>query len=308
MTVAKTTTKKKATAKKAPSERTKKKLCLSCLQERYQIDHFYASPDKNLNADGRIPYCKECVAKQIDFTQVDTLIDTLRRIDRPFIKKDYVDALSFENPFGEYMKRLGMRHNIEKNYSHSEFDGDLSHHKDKTIEDVKAELNGNKEIKFEITPELYMKWGTGYEDEEIYHLEEFFNRMKASNRIETPQHIESLKLLAKINLKQNQALDNNDTTAFSKLNQQYNKTLQDAKLRPIDTQGSSSEAGIVSFSQIYEKVEEYGFIPKHQVEATQDIVDGTILHVENYTRRFLNMQVVSEPTGETPKVEDYNNE
>ena len=132
--------------------------------------------------------------------------------------------------------------------------------------------------------------------------------MKATNRIETPQHIESLKLLAKINLKQNQALDNNDTTAFSKLNQQYNKTLQDAKLRPIDTQGSSSEAGIVSFSQIYEKVEENGFIPKHKVEATQDIVDGTILHVENYTRRFLNMQVVSEPTGETPKVEDYNNE
>lgn len=246
-----------------------------------------------------------CLEEIANIEVVETFIDVLRRIDRPFIKSEYDASIAHSKAsFGEYMRRMAMKQNRELTYSDSQFSDDLSKFASKDAKELNKKIELTDVIKFKITPELLSKWGNGYSETDIYQLEQFYHDMKDANSITTPQHIVSLKLLCKLSVKQNQALDDGDFGAFKNLNTQYNMVLKDSGFRPIDKKGSNESVGIRSFSQIWEEIEKDGFIPKHNIDETQDIVDKTILHMENYTRQFLNMQTVSTPTGETPKVDD----
>lgn len=292
------TVKNKVTTKKS-------KVCTCCNIDKELVANYYLASDDFVHSDGRVHICKECFISKVDYNNVDSLIDMLRRIDRPFMIALYENSKKEKNPLGIYMKNIAMPQNLGKTYMDSQFNEKLEKYVPKDeINDFNSE-EIKESIKFKVTPDLIIKWGERYSEAEIFQLEEFYKRMERANSISTPQLRENLKVLCKLNLKQNNALDEDNHAAFKNLNTQYANVLKDSGFRPIDKQGSNETVGIRSFSQIWEEIEKDGFIPKHKVETTQEIVDDTILHMENYTRRFLNMQTVSEPTGETPSVMSY---
>lgn len=284
------------------------KACCKCFKTKNTKDNYYLASDDKINTDGRLSICKSCLEGIANFTVVEEFIDALRRIDRPFIKADYEASLSHNNPFGEYMRRMGMRQNREFTYADSQFDEDLSKFATKNSNDLNRKFEVGEVIKFKITPELIAKWGSGYSETDFYQLEQFYVEMRGSNDIATPQHLESLKLLCKLNLKQNKALDDGDFTAFKNLNTQYNTVLKDSGFRPIDRQSSGESSGVRTFSQIWEEIERDGFIEPYPYKEKQDIVDKTIMYMSNYTRKLMNMSSLVEPQEDTPKVDGDDNE
>lgn len=284
------------------------KACSKC-EENKQLKSYYLASDKIIHSDGRLSICKTCLDELVDMFVPETLVEVLRKIDRPFIKTEYVASLSMANPFKEYMRRLAMRHNINLTYKDSMFDDDdFSKYKVKTINDLNKSYDVEDVVSFKVTPEIIAKWGSGYSETDLFRLEQFYSEMKQSNDITTPQHLESLKLLCKLNLKQNNALDSGDSSTFAKLNTQYNKILQDSGFRPIDRQSSGESAGIRTFSQIWEEVEKEGFIEPYPYKESQDIVDRTIMYMGNYTRKLLNFNSMTEPPEDTPKVDGDDDE
>lgn len=281
------------------------KECSKCLKEKNVERDFYLASSDLISSDHRMTICKDCLFGMVNMKDPESLANAMRAVDRPFMKGDYDDAITKDNPFGYYMRMLGTRQNRYRTYLDSDFQGALPELEAEEYKDNKEKVYSAEEmVRFKVTPDLILKWGDGLNESDIYQLESFYNSMMESNSIETPQHIESLKLLCKVNLAQNKALNEGSITEFKNLNMQYNVVLKDSGLRPIDRQSGGESSGIRSFSQIWEEIEKDGFIPKHNVDVTQDIVDKTIMYTENYTRRLLNAEVLSEPPKDTPKVDE----
>lgn len=289
------------------NKKAEKKCCSRCTEEKPNKD-FYMSSDDLINNDGRLGICKVCLEEITDFNDVESFIDILRRIDRPFIKSEYETSLSYNNPLGEYMRRIGMPQNRKRTYMDSIFDGDLNKFAVKTSKDLNKKIDVEDVVKFKITPDLIVKWGSGYNEAELFVLEEFYKRMETSNSITTPQHKENLKLLCKLNLKQNKALDDGDSGTFAKLNTQYNNILRDSGFRPIDKVSGGESSGVRTFGQIWEEIERDGFIEPYPYQEKQDIVDRTIMYMGNYLHKLLNIQTMSSPPSDTPNANEKGEE
>lgn len=289
---------------KQPTE----KICSKCLIHKNIKREFYLAANDFINADNRLPICKECLSSLVDMQNVESLINVMRAVDRPFLKSTYDGSLTKPNQFGEYMRMLATPQNREKTYLHSEFEGNHEEFIPKTVSELNKAGKAKEDISFKITPDLVIKWGGNFSDSEIYQLESFFVAMNEANDITTPQHVESLKLLCKLNVLQNKALEEGSVTDFKNLNTQFNKLMETSGLRPIDRKSSGESAGIRTFSQIWEEVEKEGFIEPYPYQERQDIVDKTIMYLGNYTRKLVNMQSMSQPPEDTPKVEDGDDE
>ncbi|MFS0643687.1 hypothetical protein [Siminovitchia sp. 179-K 8D1 HS] len=283
-------------------QKQNRKICSKCEKEKSATD-FYLSANNIINADGRLPICKTCLESVAHFDDIERFIDVCRMIDRPFIRSEYAASFTAKKPFGEYFRRIGMPQNKSKTYLNSEFDGNFSDKVAKPSSEVNKRYDASDLIDFKVTSDIVVRWGNGYSEQELYQLESFYESMIRANDITTPQHVEQLKLLCKLNLEQNKALDEGRINDFKNLNTQYNKVLENSGFRPIDRKSGGESVGIRTFSQIWEEIEKDGFIEPYPYQEKQDIVDKTIMYMGNYTRKLVNMQSMSEPPEDTPKVD-----
>lgn len=283
------------------------KTCSKC-QTNKKTKDYYLAANNIINTDGRLPICKECVVSLIDMNNIESLINTMRMIDRPFIKKRYDEAMTKDNPFGYYIRMIGSPQHREWTYLDSEFEGHLEEFQPESSKSLNKSKSVEDVVKFKITPDIMLKWGSGYTESELYQLETFYEDMMTANDVSTPQHKEYLKLICKLNLEQNKALSAGEVTAFKNLNTQYNTMIKDSGFRPIDRKSGGESAGIRTFSQIWEEIEKDGFIEPFPYQEKQDIVDKTILYMGNYTRQLVNMQSMSEPPDDTPQIEESDSE
>lgn len=282
---------------------TESKVCSCCNKNKKTKDNYYMTHSAVIHSDGRLGICKLCLESAANFEDVESFVDILRQIDRPFLRPEY-EASKLKGGFGEYMRRLAMRQNRTFTYLDSVFEGTLEHKQAKSAKEMDKKILIKDVVNFKVTPAMVTMWGNGYNESDIFQLQQFFNEMKDANSISTPQHKEQLKLLCKVNLEQNKALEEKRFGEFKTLNQQYNNILRDSGFRPIDKQSGGESVGIRTFSQIWEEIERDGFIEPYPYEEKQDIIDKTIMYMGNYTRKLLNMQSMSEPPDDTPLVDE----
>lgn len=279
-------------------KKVKRKVCSKCQKEKRVTEDFYLASSTLIHSDSRLGICKDCLDSIIDYDNPQTLINAMRGIDRPFLRDEYEGSKQSNKnkPFREYMRRLAMRQNRNLTYDDSEFEPSSNYK-------PKKNLNGISNTK-DVNDEMVIKWGSNYSQEDINKLEQFYNDMIEANEITTPQHKAQLKLLCKLELEQNKALENGNIRDFKDINTQYNKLMENSGFRPIDRQGGDESTGLRTFSQIWEEIEKDGFIKPVEIEEHQDIVDKTIMYMSNYTRKLLNMQSLDAPPPDTPKADD----
>lgn len=278
------------------------KECSRCRTNKKTTDNYYLAANDIIHKDHRIGICKACLDEIVVFKDTEKFVDILRMIDRPFIRSEYESSLTQKNPFPYYMTRIAMKQNRTLTYLDSSFEQTLIEKQPKSADDLNKKVKATDLVKFKITAETVIKWGSTYSEQDLFNLEQFFTSMKDANSITTPQHIEQLKLLCKVNLEQNKALEDKRFGEFKTLNQQYNNILRDSGFRPIDKKSGGESSGLRTFSQIWEEIERDGFIEPYPYEEKQDIIDRTIMYIGNYTRKLLNMQSMSEPPEDTPKM------
>src|SRR5690606_7065482 len=72
---------------------TNKKICVSC-DRSLSIDvNFYLS-NNPLHTDGRFPSCKDCVRRLIDYTDLQTILNVLMQMNRPYISEMWERSLN----------------------------------------------------------------------------------------------------------------------------------------------------------------------------------------------------------------------
>lgn len=279
-------------------KKVQKKPCIQCKKDKALNREFYQT-NNPLFPDGRLPICIQCLVKLIDERDVSTLIDVLRKIDKPFIKKAWESAKKSEqNTCRAYFRQI----NSLKDYKDLTFaDSDNT---DSDYDDVDFEVaitTGNGISEDEEVRMLKAKWGDKYKIDELKRMEEFYGDMMRSNDIVDPHHKEMLKDLCKLNIEKERALSEGNAKVYRDLSNVYKDILKDSGLRPVDKQGSNEQRGIRNFGTIWAEVEKRGFIEPWPVDVSQDIIDAELLFYINHVRKFNNMEELLDPPEDIPK-------
>lgn len=285
-----------------------KKYCNTCERDKNVTD-FYVSGNK-FDADGRFGVCKPCLKKNIDYSNMQTVKDALLQMNRPFIASIWKSAieeatLKRQDIFGLYIKTIQLKKFKDLTWN----DSVLNELTSKLVqeEDLTVEKNTHNTI-FEVTSEMIMRWGSNYEQLDYAKLEDFYQKMKTSNKIETPSDETYLKKLSVISLKMDKELEKGNYGQVKQLGDLFSKYMADSKFRASDKTEADKTGGIRNFSTIYAELEKDDHIPPweefRKVKGiSQDLVDETIMHIENFTLRLNKIERMTSPPSDTPKVE-----
>lgn len=258
---------------------------------------------------GKVPICKKCLAKMIDYNDMNTVYTVFQTMDIPFYYNRWEETKekSPDNIFGNYvrMANSGINEFSGARWKDSIFDKNEDNSINEPYSFDKAERELLKE--FKPTKEMLIRWGTKYRPEQYIKLEDFYKSMKEKNVIETPQDIDYLKKLAVISLKMDEELENSNYSQAKQLGDLFSKYMADSKFRATDKTEDDKTGGIRSFSTIFAEVESDDFIPpwdyyRKLKGISQDIVDKSIMHMENFSCRLNKIEKMTEPPMDTPKL------
>ena len=214
------------------------KVCSQCKRPK-KLTEYYMAASTLINADGKLCICSSCLVSIVDYEDRTSVKNVLRMIDRPFLINDYIESpdSNKNNPFREYMRRLGMRQNREKTWLDSDFGGMDDHLNSEDLNSMKVELEFEQDDNVSL-PELIKFFGRGFETEDYYWLndeyEDFLNRYECDSK--------GMELLIKeICLTQ---LDIKKRRAKNEKVDQQLKTLQDllgsSNLKPVQETGANA--------------------------------------------------------------------
>lgn len=256
--------------------------------------------------DGKSPMCKKCIKSSINYDDIRTVHNVLRAMDTPFIIDLWERGEGKKGDrFGNYLRNL----NLLTNNKDLTWDDSVFEHTSHESSIQEESLPQMPSINFQVTPNMIMRWGHKYQLDDYIKLEEFYHSMKDMNKIETPQDETYLKKLAVISLKMDQELESGNYGQVKQLGDLFSKYMADSKFRAMDKTEADKTGGIRTFGSIYAEVEKDDHIPpwEHYRKIkgiTQDIVDQTIMHIENFTLRLNKIERMIEPPDDTPKIED----
>lgn len=277
----------------------RKYYCVGC-GISHPAGNFYKSSLSD-HANGRLFYCKDYMKEKCydskNNLDEEAFVKMLRQLNVAYLP-DLVKASieSGKDIIGAYFST----YNGLNQYKGMTWDDGVAL-EELVFEDDESIQNTPDVDDFVVTPIMVDRWGISYTKKDIKYLERFYNDIKRTHNIVTPQHDRALIMICKLQHKMDAFLDADDIKAYSNHHKEYQKLMETSGLRPIDKTGMDEETGMRSFSQIFEEVERDGFIKPDKTKASQDIVDRTIQYIMNYTLKLLNQNALSEPPIDTPK-------
>lgn len=289
-----------------------RKVCTSCGKQKVLTNYY--STNSKMFSDGKVPICKPCIQDQIDENDTGSIKRILRQIDKPFIHNLWQDCLEDEREtFGWYMRMINSlpqykKMTYEDSVNPKENDSERSRSKTNDVEDIE-EIKDDDGESIKITENIKAKFGSGYTNREYLQMEKFYQDMMRTHEINSPQHKEILIEMAQLNVEKKRLREEQNYADYKRLSDAYKDMMKDAGFRPADRVSGSEATGLRTFSQMFEEIEKDGFIEPTPIEVHEDVLDRMIIYMGNYTRRLLNMDIMTTPPEDfDEKVKGENNE
>lgn len=137
---------------------------------------------------------------------------------------------------------------------------------------------------------LTLKWGKTYKPYEWVQLEQYYQEMMESFDIQTPSHIDYLKLICKTSLKAHQLIDLGDIEGFQKMSKVYDTLMKSAKFTAVQNKAESGEF-IDSIGELVLLCEREGFVPRFYTAEPKDKVDETLRDMRGYTNTLVTEEM-----------------
>lgn len=137
---------------------------------------------------------------------------------------------------------------------------------------------------------LTIKWGKTYRPYEWVQLEQYYQEMLEAFDIQTPSHIDYLKLICKTSLKAHQLIDLGDIEGFQKVSKVYDTLMKSAKFTAAQNKAESGEF-VNAISEFVLLCEQQGFIPRYYTDGPQDKVDRTLEDLRGYTHTLVTEEL-----------------
>lgn len=256
----------------------KKKTCLHC-QNDYVMTGFYMSNSK-MHSDGRIPICKKCLRDMTDFTDADSLQNTLRQIDKPFVADIWENMIqSGKENFGLYMKNIGLQQYRYWTWDDSDF-GHLNE---------RVRTNSGETLTSEEIEKLEDDWGYGFKPQELIYFERKYESLINNYPAKTSLHEEALRAYCVYKVRAEIETANGNVKDAKEWATLAQKQGEIAKINLNKLTKSDLSQGLDGFSQLARMVEQaVDIIPilPEFIEKPKDKIDFAIWCYINYERRL----------------------
>jgi hypothetical protein len=263
-----------------------KRICTKCEKPKSDI-YFYVSYSPLHN--GKIPVCKSCILEQLDIDNIESVKDTLRMVDRPYLHFLWISSLdeaqeAKKKPFGILMKNLGMKQYRYLTWKDSDFS-----EKESNLDETNENNHISKRSKFVVTEDVIDKWGDGYIPEEYHNFERKYDRLIKNYGEKTALHTEGLLSYIRFRVKEEMATAKGLVKDAKEWGVMASKAATDAKINVSQLSKSDISGGVDVLAQLFEAVEtEIGIIPHLPKVLAQpyDDADLIIWANINYYRRL----------------------
>ena len=308
-------TKRKPAPKTADTIKEKKRideknltLCMAC--NKYKLPaEFYVSYNVNRDKSGYLPFCKDCLKAMCMDRKGDIdkqkFLEMLKTIDKPYIQAVWRNMVARGGDVvGKYLRTTNMKQYRDLTWEQ----GDLHLLNDDEAK-VKPQLGmaartstGVSEKKdnvsinpteaqkfknFKVTNEMIALFGTGYSDEEYFHMWNKYNFLKANYVGDTSMHTEALVTYVRYKVKEEMAIVANlpqDAKVWGDLAM---KQAERAKINPNQFSKADLQGGLTTIGEIAQAVEQntdiIPILPQFKYRPN-DAVDFCIWNYINYAR------------------------
>ena len=207
-------------------------------------------------------------AGQIPEAQYKTLISTVAQKEEMESNPNYIQALMNGANGGIY--------GVPENQQYI---------KAEDLPDLAAELTQEDKIY------LAMKWGRLYQPDEWVELEKTYNEYMESFDVQETDSRNNIILICKTFHKMNQAVDNGDFDAYTKLNRTYESLRKTAKLTAAQNK-EQKDNFVDSVGELIALCEKEGFIPRYCTDVPQDKIDATLKDMNEYVYQLVTEDLV----------------
>lgn len=137
---------------------------------------------------------------------------------------------------------------------------------------------------------LREKWGSNYDDEELFQLEDLYNGIIASQNVNGALQVKHAKQICMMSLELDSRI--RAGTDFDKLLSSYDKLVKVADFTP---KNSKSANDFDSVGELFHWLEKQGWRNKYYDGATRDELDEMMKNFENYNQRlYINESGIAE--------------
>lgn len=247
----------------------------------------YAPTTSIFFPDKVLPICNSCIK---DFLKTESFsweaIDKLCQLaDIPFIPKQWetLYQANGQDTFPVYARVFNAREyeSIGWDDYYKQF---LELKERGLIEDELPLINEEKLAR------LREKWGSNYDDEELFQLEDLYNGIIASQNVNGALQVKHAKQICMMSLE----LDSRIRAGadFDKLLSSYDKLVKVADFTP---KNSKSANDFDSVGELFHWLEKQGWRNKYYDGATRDELDEMMKNFENYNQRlYINESGIAE--------------
>ena len=238
---------------------------------------------------GKVPICKKCLAKMIDYNDMNTVYTVFQTMDIPFYYNRWEETKEKnpDNVFGNYvrMANSGINEFFGARWKDSIFGNESD---DITKDTVKTPTKRNK-ITIEELEQLKDKFGDGYSDKEYQLFEKKYQDLRPSFQLTTTMHEECLREYCIDKVKEGLAKARGEFKEAKEWASMAKEQASSGKLNPSQMSKADLSGGLDTFGQMRRLVEQTdeGEVMKILpcfMEKPKDRVDITLWFYVNYVR------------------------
>lgn len=262
-----------------------KLICAACQKEKDKESGFYNSRSSLYEKTGKVPICKTCLKKNIDYNNIESIYTVLQQIDVKFDPLYWDQAEKRKtDTFSAYMT---MANSLKQFNGTGWKDSIFVKEEIKNVTTNEEEKQTTQNIDSDYLEKLKENYGYGYPDDDYLLFEKKFLQLKPSFQLLTTMHEECLREYCVNKVYETLAKAKGDFKQAKDWAAMAKDTAEAGKLKPSQMSKADLSQGLDGFGQlarmVEEKVDIIPILPKF-VSQPKDKPDVVLWCYLNYVR------------------------
>jgi len=261
-----------------PKPSLEMKTCARCGRDLFESE--FAFTHSIFYPDHHIPICNKCVSEYLE--QENWSWDAVEKVcqwaDIPFIVREWErlgELNEKENLWAVYSKVFAA--DCYKGFGWGDYQKQYQKLREAGMVEDEIPLLGQEKVRT-----LRKKWGSNYDEEELFYLEELYKGLLLSQNVNGALQIDQAQKICKLSLEIDTRIRAGDKDV-DKFLSSYDKLVKTAEFTPKNTKNA---VDFDSFAEVGMWLEKRGHQNHFYDNVTRDVIDETLKNIENYNQRL----------------------
>lgn len=247
--------------------------------KKQSIDNFYKSRNNTIPYH---PFCKDCLNKKVDGSNMQDVYDVLQVLDTPFIM-DVWNKISQDNPkniLSAYLKAMNFQY--RKKYEDFRFEDSIYE-----LDNENEEIDSNVQDALDSIPQWSDDWQGKYTKSDLKYLNDYYQGLNKDFKIITTNHKDYARKIAQASLSQCKAFQllqegkDGADIAYEKATKLFDMLSKSAQF--AESQRGANDVALGCFGRVFDAVEKHNWVPQH-IPDDDDMYDKLLKQFSNIER------------------------